>query len=65
MGASNTLSEQPWGGSSGSPSEGTADVELHDSPELTLPDQASYTHTVPGSDAHGSFGFARVQGLGH
>jgi hypothetical protein len=40
--AGNTVSDAPAFGAAGSPSEATADVDRHDTPEVTMPAQEDY-----------------------
>jgi hypothetical protein len=64
MAAGSTITPHPWGGAVGSPSEQSADVEVHDSPELTVPDTADLTHQVDGDDSAEGHGFTEAQHAG-
>lgn len=62
MGAGNTISDPPWGGAVGSPSEATSDLPYgptHNDPELDLGTVTGHAHLVQaGDDAFAGHGFS-------
>jgi hypothetical protein len=61
MNGGNTISDPPWGGAVGSPSEATSDLPYgptHNNPELVLGTQTDHSHVQgDGADAFASHGF--------
>jgi len=63
MAGGNTVTDPGPFQAAGSPSESSADIPAHDTPELDLGPVADMAHLVPGDGAHDGYGWPYAEGL--
>jgi hypothetical protein len=68
MNGGNTISDPPWTGAVGSPSEATSDLPYgptHNNPEMVLGPVTDLAQTIGGGDVLAGHGFTYAEGIGH